>query len=396
MNKMFYKFPVIRTIDDVLPHIKDRDEFIVAERDFGVVINYVVAMQNTFDMAGPDDIGGAIRRECRGLIFDKEGKIMSRPFHKFFNVNEREETQMHLIDMSNPHVIMEKMDGSMIRAIWDANDNVRLATKMGITDIANSVESWLMSENGYSPCEWDLAQNGLADIEKFEYLRTSLIAGVTHLFEWISPSNKIVINYGKSDLVYLGSRVNETGEYFFDEDTPFTRVVRYGHVDGSLDEYVARQRKAEDREGDIIRFLSGQMLKVKNDWYVRIHKTKDMIRTERHIANIIVNEELDDVLPMLDEVDIKVVRDYEVRFDAALENVLARLEGLVLLAKTLYGGDKKQVAINFVPMLKYKEDSSFIFSALDGKDIREIVIKKIKASVGNTTKYDALMKWMEA
>lgn len=30
---MNYYFPEIRTIDDVLPHIEGRDEFIVAERE---------------------------------------------------------------------------------------------------------------------------------------------------------------------------------------------------------------------------------------------------------------------------------------------------------------------------------------------------------------------------
>lgn len=34
---MNYKFPQIRTIDDVLPHIEGRSEFIVAEREFADV-----------------------------------------------------------------------------------------------------------------------------------------------------------------------------------------------------------------------------------------------------------------------------------------------------------------------------------------------------------------------
>jgi hypothetical protein len=150
------------------------------------------------------------------------------------------------------------------------------------------------------------------------------------------------------------------------------------------------------REGDIIRFADGHMLKIKNDWYVRIHKTKDLIRTERNIADIIVNEQLDDVLPLLDATDLAIVRAYEQRFDAALENVLGRLEGLVTLARVLHGGVKKDVAINFVPNLVNKEDASFIFSALDGKELRPLVIKKIRDSVGNGPKYEAMMNWMEA
>lgn len=147
-------------------------------------------------------------------------------------------------------------------------------------------------------------------------------------------------------------------------------------------------------EGFIADF-GGHKVKVKADHYVRIHKTKDLIRADRNIADIIVNEQLDDVLPLLDATDLATVRAYERRFYAALENVLGRLEGLVTLAHVLHGGNKKEVAINFIPNLINKEDASFIFSALDGKELRPLVIKKIKDSVGNTTKYDALMNWME-
>jgi RNA ligase len=374
---MHYKFPEIRTIDDVLPHIEGRSEFIVAEREFGTVINYVVSMADTFDMTGPDDLGGAIRRECRGIIFGLDGKIMSRPFHKFFNVNEREETQSHVIYMGQPHAIMEKMDGSMIRPIW-LHDRVYLATKMGRTDIAVEAEK-------------------LLSIDQWDWLEAVMNTGVTPLFEYIAPTNKIVIEYGEPKLVLLAMRNIISGNYYMPHTAPFEIVPMYGSVEGGrLAEYVDRARQQQGREGDIIRFADGHMLKIKNDWYVRIHKTKDLIRTERNIADIIVNEQLDDVLPLLDATDLIVVRAYEKRFDAAIENVLGRLEGLVMLVRALYGGDKKQVAINFIPNLINKEDASFIFSALDGKELRPLVIRKIKSSVGNGPKYDAMMTWMEA
>lgn len=373
---MHYTFPEIRTIEDVLPHIEGRPEFIVAEREFGTVINYVVAMADTFDMTGPEDLGGAIRRECRGIIFDTEGRIMSRPFHKFFNVNEREETQTHLIDMSQPHVIMEKMDGSMIRPVR-LNGMVRLATKMGITDIAIESEKLLTSE-------------------QYEWLEDAMSDNLTPIFEYVAPTNKIVIEYSEPKLVLLAIRGNFSGKYVMPTSSPFEVVPQYGSVECGLSEYIARAREMSGREGDIIRFADGSMVKIKNDWYVRIHKTKDLIRTERNIADIIVNEQLDDVLPLLDATDLAIVRAYEQRFDAALENVLGRLEGLVTLARVLHGGVKKDVAINFVPNLINKEDASFIFSALDGKDLRELVIKRIKDSVGNGPKYDAMMSWMES
>jgi RNA ligase len=373
---MNYQFPEIRTIDDVLPHIEGRSEFIVAEREFGTVINYVVAMADTFNMDGPDDLGGAIRRECRGLIFDLYSNIMSRPFHKFFNSSEREETQVHAIDMTQPHVIMEKMDGSMVRPVR-MNGMLRLATKMGVTDIAIEAEKLLTEE-------------------QYGWLDQVMLSSITPIFEYIAPTNKIVIEYSEPKLVLLAMRNNFTGNYYMPHQAPFEVVPMYGSVEGNLADYIARARQQQGREGDIIRFADGHMLKIKNDWYVRIHRTKDLIRSDRNIADIIVNEQLDDVIPLLDEADLATVRAYERRFDAALENALGRLEGLVTLARVLHGGVKKDVAINFVPNLINREDASFIFSALDGKELRPLVIKKIKDSVGNGPKYENMLAWLEA
>ena len=381
---MNYKFPEINHISEVLPHVEGRTEFIVAERDFGFVVNYVVTKPDTFDMEGPDDLGGAIRRECRGIMFDRDGNIMSRPFHKFFNVNEREETRMNNVDMDRGHVVMEKMDGSMIRPIL-LDGELRLATKMGLSDVALEAEKWF----------WEQERAR----ERAEWLLEMMEAGITPLFEFIAPTNRIVIRYDEADLVYLGSRETVSGDYFFDyvEEAmpPFTFVPTYGSLEGNLEEYISRARQMEGREGDIIRFADGHMMKMKNDWYVLIHKTKDKISTERYIAEIIINEELDDVIPLLDEQDLATVRAYEAKFSNGLENALGRLEGLVLLARTLYSGDKKEVAINFVPNFIHKEDASFVFRALDGKELRPLVIEHIKKSVGNTARYEALEKWME-
>jgi len=122
-GNMSYKFPEIRTINDVLPHIKGCDEFIVAERDGFTVINYAVSMPDTFPpiavaggsakMREERSLSSRIKRECRGLIFGEDGELMSRPFHKFFNINEREETLSKNIDMTRPHTVMEKMDGCL-------------------------------------------------------------------------------------------------------------------------------------------------------------------------------------------------------------------------------------------------------------------------------------------
>ncbi len=148
-------------------------------------------------------------------------------------------------------------------------------------------------------------------------------------------------------------------------------------------------------EGFVVSWPNGHKVKVKAEQYLRIHKIKDLIRTERHIAALILNEELDDVLPLLDEKDHEKVREYGHQLKIAIDVVVSRLDGLVMLARTLHGGDRKEIALKFVPNLKFKEDARFIFGALDGRDIREEVLKKLRIDVGNTAKYEAARGWLE-
>jgi len=376
---MHYAFPEIRTIDDVLPHISGREEFIVAERDFGTVINYVVAMADTFNMDSADDIGGAMRRECRGLIFDADGNLMSRPFHKFFNVNEREETQTHVLalDLMFDHVIMEKMDGSMIRPIL-VDGYLRLATKMGVTNVAMQAEAWLAAQ----------------DPSLKDWLRQCVEDSVTPIFEWISPFNQIVLAYEEADLVYLGTRDNVTGAYVMDTSCPFPTVPQYGSLELGLNDYMYIARKQESREGDIIRFADGHMLKIKNDWYVRIHKTIDRITFDRNIVNLIINEEVDDVMPMLPVVQANRVRNFEIRFWEAFKQKENQLYGLRISAQQSYEDDRKRIALEMVPTLENKTDAQCVFRMLDGSNIRELLLQHIEKNISSNTKWDACAKWM--
>lgn len=205
--QMHYKFPIIESVADVAPHLEGFPEFFIADREQFRVANFHYKTENTFDMIDENDLGGAIRRECRGLIFDLSGKLISRPYHKFFNVNEREETHVSRLDLSFPHVILEKMDGSMIRPLIFSDGVLRLGTKMGITDTSDQAEAVLNSEQKV-------------------WLAEQFRNGITPILEFIAPSNRIVLFYEESKLVLTAMRVNLTGEYFMPEahNTPFELV----------------------------------------------------------------------------------------------------------------------------------------------------------------------------
>jgi len=384
---MNYEFPIIERIEDVLPAIEGRDEFIVAERPGYKVINYNVGFEDTFTIDENDlmeNYGkmipkGVMRRECRGLIFYTDGRLMSRPFHKFFNVGEREETLVHNLDLSAPHVIMEKMDGSMIRPIM-VDGKLRLATKMGVTDTS-------------------IAAEAIVTVAQLEWMEIMFVQGVTPLFEFISPENRIVIEYDRNELVLLALRVDRTGEYLdiYDVkfDAFFNTVPTYGSVDGSFVEYIARQRGREGREGDIVRFADGHMLKIKNDWYVRIHKVKDKIRTDRHILSLVLEGMIDDVMPHLDENDFARVRDYEARFHDAYNMKRIFLSHFANVMVMEADGDRKKLATELLPRsAATKLEYRFVFGVADGKDMNEMLMTHVKSKLGNTAKYNELAEFL--
>lgn len=318
---MQYPFAPIAHIDDVFPAIKDSPEFIVVEKDGYTVINYVVAGHDTFpdiaidwsDLDNPgyytqQDHYAAIRRECRGLIFGEDGRIINRRYHKFFNVNERDETALNRILFSESHYVLEKLDGSMVSPCF-VKGHLRWMTKMGITDTSMEAEAFVASRPDYT----ELAEHYLEH-------------GFTPIFEWCSNKNRIVLDYPEDRLVLTAMRDMYTGLYMLHDSLDAIgrrygiEVVKAYDVDSSKHpSYIVDMvRKAEDFEGVVLRFENGHMVKVKSDWYVRIHKVKSLLGQERDVVSLILNNELDDILPVLPREDVEKIE----RFGSLLQDCL--------------------------------------------------------------------------
>lgn len=312
---MNYNFPVIRDLDDVLHAIQDSPEFIVVEKDDYIVINYVVMNEETFPHIDDNEtdvskrIRAMVRRECRGLIFDRNGMLINRRFHKFFNVNEREETQHEMIDWNKPHVILEKLDGSMVSPCRIGN-HIRWMTKMGITDTSMEAEVHVAKNPKY------------ALIARMAYDRD-----LTLIFEWCSNKNRIVLDYPVDRLVLTAVRFNDNGKYMpYDElkqlaagfDIPVVQAWSHEQIQ-KMGTLIGIIRAAEGTEGVVVRFEDGHMVKVKSDWYVRIHKAKAMLSNEREVVGMILNNQLDDLIPVLPKEDIEKINVFQNKMDVHLK-----------------------------------------------------------------------------
>ena len=344
---MQYDFPQIRHIDDVLPYIKDAPEFIVAEKDGYKVINYVVAGHDTFpDIYGMltlhgvvDPVSNMIRRECRGLIFDLDGKLINRRYHKFFNVNERDETAIGKIDWSRPHVILEKLDGSMVSPCY-VNGHIRWMTKMGITDTSMEAEAFVASHPDYTELAIDYLQNGF-----------------TPIFEWCSNKNRIVLDYPEDRLVLTAIRDTRFGNYLLHdalerigERYGIPVVKAYDTNSAKHPSYVVDMvRAAEDFEGVVVRFDDGHMVKIKSDWYVRIHKVKSLLGQERDVVELILKNELDDMLPVLPREDVEKIEKFQ---SALMEKIVTHAKYAASLVHRLRDRmDRKTFALEVAPTM---------------------------------------------
>jgi hypothetical protein len=98
-----------------------------------------------------------------------------------------------------------------------------------------------------------------------------------------------------------------------------------------------------DCEGYVVQFTSGDMVKVKCPWYLRLHRSISFLR-ERDIAALALNEELDDVKSALVEVgiDLSAVNEVEARLKQILTGLLDQIEQIYESGKEL---DRKSFAI---------------------------------------------------
>jgi len=362
-------FPIIKHIDDVLPVIKGRSEFIVAEKDGYTCINYAFQDSETFPalakhVSTPDsDVNTVtpeyehmshILRECRGLLFcNTTGELLRRGFHKFFNVNEKEETHESVVPFED-FVIMDKLDGSMVTPFL-LNGNIRWATKAGITDTSMRAEVFVAKNPKY-----------------LAFAKLALDQGYTLIFEWMDSEVPIVVRHTEDSLVLTAIRNMETGVYHdywalrATADEHGIPVCNYMNSGSDLKSFLEATKGAEGIEGFVMRYDSGEMLKVKCDWYLQIHRTKDALGSLRKQVTCWIDGSLDDLMSVLPDNEKERVSTNISTFKKDVDNYVGYLKELHADMHYHCGGDRKTFAVDYVSHGKVrKHEATILFTVWD-------------------------------
>jgi len=192
-------------------------------------------------------------KSCRGMVIDAEGNIFARPFQKFKNYEEYDPSR---IDMSQPFVIYEKMDGSLIIVFY-------YEARM----------QWIVASRGSFISEQSIEAKKMLDINVFKHMNTNC----TYLFEVLYPENRIVVDYGdRKELVLLSVIITSTGNELSHSEinslySKHFTIVKLHDIKNIKNLNDLKALEEDNMEGFVIRFANGFRVKVKFSEYVRLH-----------------------------------------------------------------------------------------------------------------------------
>jgi RNA ligase len=331
--------------------------------------------------------------ELRGLTFVKDNNSDNWKHYlhlnKFFNLNENEDVLFEKLKNRKIKGIYEKIDGSMITFIELNNGLIQPKTKMGFdSDIVKNVEKYILKEENE---------------RLLFFINKCLKENYMPIFEYVSPTNQIVIKYKEEKLVLLQIRDNINGRYLSREEIK----QKIKDVNGDfqyIDNYVFEKKKYENEmslkeliemvdikkeiEGWIVEFEDGFFIKVKTKWYSILHGTIDNNQKLREnlIIESIIREEIDDIKSNLvnDMERFKIIEDIIEKIKTYIHYIVEKtLELYNELDGEKYSGNVKDFALDNVQneyfhyVMFYKKSNKDIEKLL--KYVKENILKQTKS-----------------
>lgn len=258
---------------------------------------------NAFDMRGVT------------FVFNLDGTVWKKflMLPKFFNLNQVDATQYDKLKDKTISNITVKEDGSLVTFMLLPNGKIFSKTIAGFSNDQCEAALELLNKNNIL----------------LEWVRLKLNEGFTPLFEYVSFSNRIVIEYGSSELRFIGMRSNIDGTFIpaNEVEIPTKKVET---ISSTLDDLIARSKIEQNIEGWVVMFDDGTLIKIKTEWYFNIHwlRTETAIREDYIIKNY-YDETLDDILAQLDKDNDKDLIEFIDYVINGLTNFSKHIDGYV-------------------------------------------------------------------
>ena len=285
-----------------------------------ITCNYFLCDFTDFDLPLPEK-PEVKAFDMRGVtfIFDSDGSLWKTFYMlpKFFNINQVESTKYERIKDKMIISVSEKEDGSLIAFMGLPNGEIFSKTIGGFTN-DQSIESLSIVEKTPYFKEW---------------IKSITDKGDTPLFEYVSPSNRIVLEYKKTELRFIGIRTAEIGFIPASLISKFS-IPEFVHVISNqnfeIDELLEKAKVEEKKEGWVLQFEDGQLLKIKTKWYYTFHFliTENIFR-EDHIIYYYINEKIDEIISQLNPRIDKYLIDQINKTTKSIDNFRSHINYLI-------------------------------------------------------------------
>ena len=313
-------------------HIKHNDGFILLK-------------YNQID----SDFSNPLVNEARGLIFDLETlKPVCHSFNKFYNYGEENAAE---IDWDSA-VVLDKLDGSLIRVWWDKRGEQWRVSTSGTIDAKDAelgdgenFYDLFMSVSGFD-------KTGFPDWDK----------DLAYSFELLSLQNQVVIAYPESRIVHIGTRNMKTLEEVEMEigiQKPKTYVFR-----DTRNAIEFAKNLPFDKEGYVLRDKNWARIKVKSPEYLRAHRLKSGITTNRNLIEIIRIGEQSELVSCLPQYKEKIDK-----FEGKIKKMVQYIEGVKVIwnwPKVMKDQSKKE----FAEIVKCFKHTPFFFKMWNNPELK--------------------------
>jgi T4 RnlA family RNA ligase len=350
-----------------------------------VVDGFPVSLFN-YRLANNSDFDTKHAKEMRGItfVFNTDGSLFKRYvlLEKFFNMNQTEESSYDKVKKYKIKFVNNKEDGSIASFIKLPNGKVVGRSKMGFTnDQALGINRVYRS-------------NSLVR----EFVNEMLDLDIVPIFEYVAPTNRIVLKYNNEELILLKLRDNATGKHLDIKEftTEGLKVANFESGFNSIDDLIEMVKNSVDKEGVIVQseMTNGEdfFFKLKTPWYIELHGllTEDVFR-ENKLINLILDEKVDDVLGQIGD-DVELRNRIFTIMNIVKSDVRER-ESEIMRMYSIFEGlnfNKKQFALEH---LNGNKSAAMALQLLKGKNSFDLAKSDLRE---NTKKLTEARNWLKS
>ena len=324
-------------------------------------------------------------KHLRSSVWNYQGELISAGFCKFTNFGENPEHFPVPQSLKNCTVV-EKLDGSLlIVSKYKGQYILRTRGTVDASTMANGHELELFKDTILNTLDTCLPVD---------------VNGNWHysmLFEWVSPINKIVLNYGDSPDWHLVGVVNHDhytlwSQSRLDEaaqELGLKRPTTYTFTD--VNDLLQNVEQWKGKEGVVIYSHDGQMLhKVKGAWYLALHHMKSELSNIEKVMDVWLEQQMPDYNTFYTYIVNSF--DYELAEQCRghisnlcdgrkeVDKIIDHMRGFIN-SKVRTLPTRKEQAITILSSYGETNRSGYLFKLLDNKPLEKDDYKKLMFQV---------------